>query len=81
MQDKFPLFAAYSVPVEDAQIGLYQFMKPEDSNGLWLDVNFQPATIRFSARVTLIREKDSLEMTVYLEICHRDVSRIDLKKE
>ncbi|XP_062552231.1 uncharacterized protein LOC134217482 [Armigeres subalbatus] len=82
LQDRYPLFSAYSVPVEDCQIGEYRFEQPNDSNGMWLDVNFKPATIRFAGCIKLVRGNDkSLDLIVGLEIDHRSVSKIDWKTE
>lgn len=82
-QDRYPLFAAYSVPVEDCRIGDYHFVRPRESHGgMWLDVNFKPATVRFAGCVVLAPGgADPLEMSMGFEIEHRNVTNIDWKSE
>ncbi|XP_055544806.1 uncharacterized protein LOC129729918 isoform X2 [Wyeomyia smithii] len=66
-----------SVPVERFGINEYNFTKLNNMSTLWLDFNFRPATIHFSAAVVVNHGNHRNEMTINVEVLHSSVSHVE----
>lgn len=77
MQRQARLTNVFSLPVEECLAEKYCLTKASTDDKLWLDINLDPATLHFSAMVTMSYDNKCVKIPINLEILRQDIIQIE----